>query len=81
MMQLKPWQSILQEKHKWNLKHYTIPLISKGNLQNIQVFQTHNETPQVLYILHSKLKPRNQETRFFCKKTKRMNHGLGLALG
>ena len=51
MMQLKPWQSILQEKHKWNLKHYTIPLISKGNLQNIQVFQTHNETPQVLYIL------------------------------
>ena len=66
------------------MKHYTIPLISKGNLQNIQIFQTHNETPQVLYILHSKLKTRNQETKklvSFAKKTKRMNHGLGLALG
>ena len=51
MMQLNHGKSILQEKHKWNLKHYTIPLISKGNLQNIQIFQTHNETPQVLYIL------------------------------
>ena len=48
MMQLKPWQSILQEKHKWNLKHYTIPLISKGNLQNIQIFQTHNETNKLV---------------------------------